>query len=106
MLPRNVGQDVHILGKDSLYQGIVTVPPYSIELGFPMQTHPMFDSTHAALKRRHRGKFNIVFGDAHIENLPLRRLFYPSSQVLRRWNTDNQPHPEALPPQFKNHYTP
>ena len=106
LLPRSVGQNVHIVGWDSLHYPHVTLPPYSIEAGFPMPSQPMWDSTRIALKRRHRGKFNIVFADAHIENLPLRRLFYPSSQVLRRWNTDNQPHPEALPPQLKNHYTP
>jgi prepilin-type N-terminal cleavage/methylation domain-containing protein/prepilin-type processing-associated H-X9-DG protein len=106
LLPRSVGQNVHIVGWDSLHYPHVTLPPYSSEVGFPMPSQPAWDSTRVALKRRHRGKFNIVFGDAHVENLPLRSLFYPSSQVLRRWNTDNQPHPEALPPQFKNHYTP
>jgi len=56
-----------------------------------------FETTRTAMKRRHRDRFNIVFADAHSENLRMREVFYPSDTVLRRWNNDNLPHREFHP---------
>jgi len=51
------------------------------------------DSKEAA--NRHRGRLNIAFGDAHIELVDSERLLLDqSAQWLKRWHTDNEPHPE------------
>jgi prepilin-type processing-associated H-X9-DG protein len=44
---------------------------------------------------RHAGGRNVVFCDGHVESLKRKRLFAPVETVRRRWNTDNQPHPET-----------
>lgn len=49
-------------------------------------------ATAGAMKRRHRGRFQIAFGDAHVEALRPRELAAPSDAILRRWNIDNLPH--------------
>jgi prepilin-type processing-associated H-X9-DG protein len=48
--------------------------------------------------RRHNGKFNIWFCDGHIEYLPFQNLISRDDARLRRWNNDNQPHKDLLPP--------
>lgn len=49
----------------------------------------------AAELRRHRGLFNIVFCDGHVEAMRTNHLFATTDSVTRRWNLDNQPHPNA-----------
>jgi prepilin-type processing-associated H-X9-DG protein len=56
-----------------------------------------------AMQARHRGAFNLVFCDGHIESIPGTRLFEPASPptqisdaTLRRWNNDNRPHRELV----------
>jgi prepilin-type processing-associated H-X9-DG protein len=50
-----------------------------------------------ALARRHPPNWNMLFADGHIEGAKARTFFDRSSlEVLRRWNRDNQPHPEGL----------
>jgi len=46
-------------------------------------------------KRRHRGRFNIVFCDSHVESLVTNKLFAPIDEVTMRWNRDNEPHRDA-----------
>jgi prepilin-type N-terminal cleavage/methylation domain-containing protein len=41
--------------------------------------------------QRHRAKYNIAFGDAHIENLKTNQLFVDSPMIRIRWNYDNKP---------------
>jgi prepilin-type N-terminal cleavage/methylation domain-containing protein/prepilin-type processing-associated H-X9-DG protein len=49
-------------------------------------------------KDRHRGRVNVVFGDAHVELVDAERLLLDRSpQWLRRWNMDNEPHADFLP---------
>jgi prepilin-type N-terminal cleavage/methylation domain-containing protein/prepilin-type processing-associated H-X9-DG protein len=51
------------------------------------------------VRERHGGRWNVVFCDGHAENLRGRQLFdYSSSAVLKRWNSDNQPHFELTWP--------
>jgi prepilin-type processing-associated H-X9-DG protein/prepilin-type N-terminal cleavage/methylation domain-containing protein len=52
----------------------------------------------ATLRKRHSGKSNIWFCDGHIEYLPLQNVISRDDARLRRWNNDNQPHRDLLPP--------
>ena len=49
-------------------------------------------------RRRHGGRFNILFCDGHVENLKPASLFdVRQDAVLRRWHRDDLPHREELP---------
>ena len=45
---------------------------------------------------RHRGRSQVLFCDGHVESPLNRLLFSTDAPRLRRWNNDNEPHPEAL----------
>ena len=49
-----------------------------------------------AHQQRHRGTFNVVFCDGHIERPAEAKLFDNSSGNLVRWNNDHQPHADML----------
>lgn len=49
-----------------------------------------------ASQLRHRGRFNIMFGDGHLEKLLDAKLFEKSDQALARWNNDHLPHADLL----------
>jgi prepilin-type N-terminal cleavage/methylation domain-containing protein/prepilin-type processing-associated H-X9-DG protein len=50
------------------------------------------------LSRRHRGRWNAAFCDAHVEGLRTVQLFgYHQDNVLKRWNRDDLPHRENVP---------
>ncbi|MBM3838038.1 MAG: type II secretion system protein [Verrucomicrobia bacterium] len=53
------------------------------------------DATRAS-KARHRGTYNITFCDGHSENIKEEKLFQRADPALRRWNNDNEPHPDLL----------
>lgn len=44
---------------------------------------------------RHLGKANVLFCDGHIESAKVSRLCAAEPQARRRWNNDNEPHPES-----------
>jgi prepilin-type processing-associated H-X9-DG protein/prepilin-type N-terminal cleavage/methylation domain-containing protein len=44
---------------------------------------------------RHRGKANFVFCDGHVESAKQSRWIERTDDTRRRWNNDNQPHPET-----------
>jgi prepilin-type N-terminal cleavage/methylation domain-containing protein/prepilin-type processing-associated H-X9-DG protein len=46
--------------------------------------------------KTHRGRFNRVYCDGHIEFEDFNQAYFPSDDYLRRWNNDNEPHPEHL----------
>ena len=53
----------------------------------------------AVTKRRHGGRFNVGFCDAHVENLRVQDLFdLRKTQQLKRWSPDDLPHPELVMP--------
>jgi prepilin-type processing-associated H-X9-DG protein len=53
----------------------------------------------AFIRRRHSGRWNRVFCDGHVQLFKTRELFdYHSDPVLQRWNRDNLPHRDNLPP--------
>ena len=48
--------------------------------------------------RRHRGKLNTIFGDAHAESMDDAKLLLDRSpHLLKRWHSDNDPHIELFP---------
>ncbi len=46
--------------------------------------------------RRHRNRYNVVFGDGHAENHLDSRLFEDKNASLQRWNNDHEPHADKL----------
>jgi prepilin-type N-terminal cleavage/methylation domain-containing protein/prepilin-type processing-associated H-X9-DG protein len=51
-----------------------------------------------ALRKRHDGRWNVVFCDGHVENLKTSELFdWSKKEVDKRWNNDNQPHWSGRP---------
>jgi prepilin-type N-terminal cleavage/methylation domain-containing protein len=47
-------------------------------------------------QKRHNVRFNTLFCDEHIETLGISNLFSADSEVLNRWNNDNQPHQDLV----------
>jgi prepilin-type processing-associated H-X9-DG protein len=45
-------------------------------------------------KRHNRGA-NIVFCDGHVEHARQKKWLAQTEQARRRWNHDNEPHPEV-----------
>ena len=47
-------------------------------------------------RRRHGGRINLTFCDGHVEMDSIPRVFLQkNADLVRRWNTDNLPHPEV-----------
>lgn len=57
-----------------------------------------FDREKDLERRRHQGRFNIVFCDGHVESLRTNNVFTPTDEVTRRWNRDHEPHRDAWKP--------
>jgi len=56
-----------------------------------------------AMKKRHGGKWNVVFCDGHVESLRPIDLFDMTNVVVaQRWNYDHQPRDWLLPPPPSN----
>jgi len=49
-----------------------------------------------AHQQRHRGHFNVVFCDGHLEQPADAKLFDKADPALARWNNDHQPHANLL----------
>lgn len=45
--------------------------------------------------RRHNEGANIVFCDGHVEYTKITKWIERSDTAVRRWNPDNEPHPET-----------
>lgn len=45
----------------------------------------------------HSGKGNVVFCDLHVESDQMNDWIAPADSARRRWNADNEPHPELWP---------
>jgi prepilin-type N-terminal cleavage/methylation domain-containing protein/prepilin-type processing-associated H-X9-DG protein len=50
----------------------------------------------SATLKRHKGRYNIVFCDGHVESIRRHKLFEETDHALRRWNNDNEPHSDLL----------
>jgi prepilin-type processing-associated H-X9-DG protein len=48
--------------------------------------------------KRHKGRYNIVFCDGHVEGVKRDDLFRKTDDALRRWNNDHEPHADLLTP--------
>lgn len=55
-----------------------------------------------AMNKRHGGRFETGFCDGHIETFSDQLFRIEDDRVLRKWNTDNQPHREAYYPSLRN----
>lgn len=44
--------------------------------------------------KNHRGRFNRVFCDGHLETENMNNRFVPTDEYMKRWNSDNEPHRE------------
>jgi prepilin-type processing-associated H-X9-DG protein len=53
---------------------------------------PTFSNLEQPTFKRHRGRFNRVFCDTHVETEDFKKPFDSSDDYLRRFNIDNQPH--------------
>jgi len=64
-----------------------------LELGlFPSQSSTD-QGTVLLVRKRHGGRWNVVFCDGHVEYLKTGKLFDPRvPDILKRWNRDHQPH--------------
>ena len=74
-----------------------TVGLYDLSHGlrFPDQVTP---SWRPEFKKRHGGRWNVLFSDGHVRTMRTRELFgYRRDEVRQRWNNDNQPHREFPP---------
>ncbi len=47
---------------------------------------------HLDEKKRHGGRFNLLFVDGHVEAVKWQKFYEPSDEARRRWNYDNEPH--------------
>jgi prepilin-type N-terminal cleavage/methylation domain-containing protein/prepilin-type processing-associated H-X9-DG protein len=54
----------------------------------------LFRGHERVLPPRHRQGFNVVFCDGHVETVK-REVMFGATELTRRWNRDNQPHPEG-----------
>jgi prepilin-type processing-associated H-X9-DG protein len=45
----------------------------------------------AAVRQRHRDRYNLGFCDGHVETLLHERLYEASDAARRRWNRDHEP---------------
>lgn len=88
--------DLILYGDASIPQGMVYSRSHLNFREYQMNTTGLLrEKQRAAESRRHRGRFNVAFCDGHVESLTTDRLFSTNEWVTRRWNLDNQPHPDA-----------
>jgi prepilin-type N-terminal cleavage/methylation domain-containing protein/prepilin-type processing-associated H-X9-DG protein len=62
---------------------------------------PNFEGSPGVIKAtrdRHYGRYNIAFCDGHAEYTKQEKLFEEAEGRLKRWNNDNEPHPELITP--------
>ena len=86
------------VGPDDLCTGMGWPMPMWVEIGIPSPKGHTFDAERALTRRRHGGRFNIGFADAHVENLKPADLFdLRRDDIRKRWNRDNLPHPAPFP---------
>ena len=53
------------------------------------------DAPDGSIKARHSGGDNLVFCDAHVEYAKTEKWVEETDPARKRWNNDNQPHPET-----------
>lgn len=95
-----VPSDMAALG-DSYAEGF-NGPFYGLTMmfGYQLGDEAMRQRARLSTRKRHTGKFNLLFCDGHAEHLKPSRLFGQGDDALRRFNNDNQPHRELLDSKF------
>jgi len=69
--------------------------------GYQRGDNEMKQRARISARKRHKGVFNVVFCDAHVEHMKPSRLFGQQDDQLRRLNRDHEPHHEiAVYPPF------
>ena len=77
-------------------QAMALWPEFGLQ---PKLEEPEHEEWRRLTRQRHDGRFNILCCDGHVENLKSQSLFdVRRDDVLKRWNRDNLPHREMLPP--------
>jgi prepilin-type N-terminal cleavage/methylation domain-containing protein/prepilin-type processing-associated H-X9-DG protein len=90
----------HLFGSANLSPvNPVDATPIHYELRlWPPANYPGVQRDVIANRRRHEGRWNVVFCDGHVEHLRTKALFdLRRNQVLEQWNKDHLPHRESLP---------
>jgi prepilin-type N-terminal cleavage/methylation domain-containing protein/prepilin-type processing-associated H-X9-DG protein len=64
--------------------------------GTPEEVEQQMRKSRQLEAHRHRGRFNVVYIDGHVESSNGERLFAVTDEGMSQWNNDHQPHPEAL----------
>ena len=76
-----------------------------IVMGLELLTRRMFNKDDLSpiavetkvVNRRHLGKLNVAFSDGHSESIKTRDLLLSlEPRFLKRWHSDNEPHPELF----------
>jgi prepilin-type N-terminal cleavage/methylation domain-containing protein/prepilin-type processing-associated H-X9-DG protein len=78
--------DSHELGPDVKLDGLVRI------ISSPSSIHPYMMSAPGA---RHNRGANVVFCDGHVEWNKQIHWISKTPEVRKRWNNDNEPHPET-----------
>lgn len=74
------------------HQALRIAEPLTLMIGFQYGTESDKEQARKATRRRHTGKFNVLFVDGHVESAKPSKLFSDSDSALRRMHNDNQPH--------------
>jgi len=62
----------------------------------PLYPYTMLPAVHAGtLYLPHSHRANVTFCDGHVEVVTGEKLVEPTDSARKRWNNDNQPHPET-----------
>jgi len=67
---------------------------FAFDLLWPYQCLTQFRAD-SPEKRRHQGNFVVSFCDGHSEAIKWKKLYEPTEPNRRRWNYDNEAHPET-----------
>lgn len=94
-LPPDIDTSGQLVGRLDLSYGLIWHPIALEVRGQPLGTggdEPWASKCRMAMRKRHTGRWNVVFCDGHVENLKTRELYGMGLNSLRRWNNDNLPH--------------
>jgi len=87
----DVTMHLAVTGNPIVAQGNFAPPQlnYELQLSSPSEAARLARQYEA---RRHRGLFNVLFADNHVESRKPARVFSRTATIYRHWNIDNQDH--------------
>jgi prepilin-type processing-associated H-X9-DG protein len=74
------------------------VPGLTRQYGYQLGDAAVKERARQSARKRHTGKFNVVFCDGHVEHMKPSKLFGQDDSALRRLNNDHLPHRELVDP--------